>query len=169
MQKIKEKNDLYEIALQSIGDAVVATDIHNNIIIMNSVAEKMTGWVREDALGKPLNEVFVFMEKKSNSIIENPFRLSLEQGLTIGLNKDDLLLSRDGSSRYASASSSPIRDTNNKIVGIIVVLRDISRIRNNEEQIRKLSLIIEQTRNAVIITDTNRIIEYANPSFIQLT
>lgn len=169
IEKVIKEKELLELTLESIGDAVIATDHHANIIKMNQVAEELTGWSRKDAIGQPLDEVLKIIDKKSKNIIGNPFRQSLEQGLILGLKKDAILLSRDGSEKYASASGSPIRDNHNSIVGIVIVFRDITRIRQNEEQLRKLSLIIEQSPHIVLITGTEGLIEYGNPSFWKST
>ncbi|MGI6467493.1 MAG: ATP-binding protein [Syntrophomonadaceae bacterium] len=148
LEKLKQEKELLEITLESIGDAVIAADRNANIIKMNHIAEELSGWLREDALGKPLDVVFQTIDAKTGQRQENPFRQTLEQGLSIGLKKDSLLLCRDGSRRYASANSSPIRDRQGNIVGIVVVFRDITRIRQIEQSLHEAKEAAEAANRA---------------------
>lgn len=148
LDKLKQEKELLEITLESIGDAVIAADRNANILKMNHIAEELSGWSREDALGRPLDDVFQTIDAKTGQLLENPFRQTLEQGLSIGLKKDSLLLSRDGSKRYASANSSPIRDKQGNIVGIVVVFRDITRIRQIEESLKEAKEAAEAANRA---------------------
>lgn len=146
--KLRQEKELLEITLESIGDAVIAADQKANILKMNHIAEELCGWSRQDALGRPLDDVFQTVDAKTGQLLENPFRQTLEQGLSIGLKKDSLLLSRDGSRRYASANSSPIRNKQGSIVGIVVVFRDITRIRQIEESLKEAKEAAEAANRA---------------------
>ncbi|MGE5423103.1 MAG: PAS domain S-box protein [Ignavibacteriales bacterium] len=166
---IIDEKELMEITLESIGDAVITADKYGRIQKMNHVAEELTGWSREDAYGKALEQVFVTIEKNSNRFVAGPFQQTLEQGITAGLMKDTILLSRDGTRRYASASSSPIRDKSGEIVGLVMVFRDISRLRKYEDEMHRISLIIEQNPSSIVIFDLDARIVYANPQFWAFT
>ncbi len=146
--KLRQEKELLEITLESIGDAVIAADQMANILKMNHIAEELCGWSRQDALGRPLDDVFQTVDAKTGQLLENPFRQTLEQGLSIGLKKDSLLLSRDGSRRYASANSSPIRNKQGSIVGIVIVFRDITRIRQIEESLKEAKEAAEAANRA---------------------
>jgi hypothetical protein len=148
IEKLRKEKELLEITLESIGDAVIATDHDARIIKMNHVAEELTAWSRQDAMGKPLDEVFQTVDGTTSLVIENPFRQSLEQGLIMGLKKDTLLRARDGSRSYVSASSSPIRNKQNGIVGIVVVFRDISRISQVEASLKEAKEEAESANHA---------------------
>lgn len=148
LEKLRQEKELLEITLESIGDAVIAADHNANILKMNHIAEELSGWSREDALGRPLDDVFQTIDAKTSELLETPFRQTLKQGLSIGLKKDSLLLSRDGSRRYASANSSPIRDKQGNIVGIVVVFRDITRIRQIEESLKEAKEAAEAANRA---------------------
>jgi len=137
VEKLAKEKKIIEFTLESIGDAVIATDNDANIIIMNHVAEELTGWSRADATDKLLDEIFITLDAKTGFVMETPFWQSLEHGLTVGLKKDTVLLARDGRRSYVSASSSPIRDNQDSIIGIVVVFRDISRIRQVELSLKE--------------------------------
>lgn len=169
LARIKEERDQLEITLESIGDAIITTDLSGYVTMMNPVAEKLTGWSNNEALGKNLNEVFHIIDNNSNQPLDDILAPVFTMGLNQGLRRNSVLLARDGNRYFASACASPIKDKNQNMVGAVVVFRDINRLKKNEDKIRRLSLIVEQSFSAIIIFDPNGIIRYANPCFTRLT
>jgi len=84
------------VALASIGDAVITTDMEGRITFLNSVGESLTGWAKHDAIGKPLDSVFNIMSESDRQPVESPVARALCNGLIIGLANHTLLISRDG-------------------------------------------------------------------------
>lgn len=167
---IKEKG-LHTITLNSIGDGVIATDLKGKVNMLNKAAEKLTGWSQAEALGKPLAEVFKLINKEKNEIAQSPYQKVMESGLTVGLNKYTALVHRDGMERLISASSAPIRDKKGNTIGVVVVFRDITRIKKAEEELanekRNLQAIIDGAPVGMLIIDENTVIKQINEATLR--
>ena len=131
---LAKENELLSVTLRSIGDGVITTDVDGNITLINRIAEQLTGWTHEEAIGRPLTEVFIVYNEKTKEICENPAYRVLETGLVAGLANHTGLRAKDGVERNIADSAAPIRDHENKIVGIVLVFRDVTMINqiNNE-------------------------------------
>ena len=133
-----EKNRL-AVTLRSIGDGVIATDTEGKIILMNKVAEGLTGTNQEEALGRPLNEIFSISDERTRQALENPVTQVLQTGLTVTPANPTVLISRDGSERIISDSAAPIRDQKGEIIGTILVFRNITDEKKKEEDLLRMS------------------------------
>ena len=125
------------VTLRSIGDGVVTTDTSGNIVLLNKVAEELTGWSQTEAAGKHLDEVFIIINEKTRQRAENPVGRVLATGCFGELVKHTALVSRDGKERIIADSAAPIRDKESRIVGAVLVFRDITEKRNMEEELLK--------------------------------
>jgi PAS domain S-box-containing protein len=114
------------ITLDSIGDAVIATDASGKITRMNPVAEKLTGWTSQAAFDRPLPEVFNIIHKVSRQTAENPVEKVLETRNVVGLADHTVLVSKDGSEYLIADSGAPIRDKHGTVVGVVLVFRDVT-------------------------------------------
>ncbi len=123
------------VTLRSIGDGVITTDTEGRIILMNRMAEQLTGWTQEEALGKPLNQAFKIISEKTRKPCESPVEKVLQHGTVEGLGNDTVLLSRDGTERIIADSGSPIRDKASKIIGVVLVFRDVTEKRKMEQEL----------------------------------
>lgn len=132
----------HSITLQSIGDAVIATDAEGRVEFMNPVAEAITGWSHEEASGKPIEEVFRIINEESRKTVENPVTRVIREGTVVGLANHTLLLSRNGREIPIADSGAPIRGDHGEIIGVVLVFRDQSeeRLAQRLTEIR-LSLI----------------------------
>ncbi|MGD9899350.1 MAG: cache domain-containing protein [Calditrichaceae bacterium] len=141
--RIKVEEDLaaekerLAVTLRSIGDAVITTDIHGNIVMLNNVAEELTGWTQSEAHGKPLHAVFRIIDEKTKKPAENPVKKVMKSGAIVGLASSTLLISKDGTERIIADSGAPIRDRDSKILGIVLVFRDITEHRFLENEVLK--------------------------------
>jgi PAS domain S-box-containing protein len=124
------------ITLESIGDAVIATDAQGLITRMNRVAETLTAWEEEEALGHPLLEVFRIVNARSRRPQEDPVTKVLETGAIVGLANHTVLLARDGVERQIADSGAPIRSREGEIVGVVLVFRDVTEQYELEAQLR---------------------------------
>ena len=107
-----------EIALNSISDAVICTDIECNIDYLNFAAEKITGWSREEAYGKPINQVFNTIHSSTRKRAFSPFGLVLQTNKPRILSCDILLIKRDGTEVAIEDSTSPIHNLDGKLTGV---------------------------------------------------
>jgi PAS domain S-box-containing protein len=125
-KKIKESEAWYSTTLKSIGDAVISTDTKGYVTFMNPVAESLTGWSRDEAIGKPLNQVFLIINEKTRERCDNPVEKVIVSGLIEGLTNDTILISKDGEEHVISDSGAPIFDSDRNIIGVILVFRDVT-------------------------------------------
>ena len=114
------------VTLHSIGDAVIATDVRGDIVLMNKVAEDLTGWPLSEATEKPLSDIFNVVNEMTREHLENPVEKVLSSGNIVELANHTLLISRDGTERVIADSGAPIKGINNKIIGVVLVFRDIT-------------------------------------------
>ena len=130
-QRLQNKINLTETAragvvLNAIGDAVISTDMLGRIDYMNTAAEDMTGWQREDAKGQPVDQVMHIVNGITRNREETPIALVLRSGLAASLAPDAFLIRRDGSEIPIEDSASPITDWSGQIIGAVLVFRDVS-------------------------------------------
>ncbi len=136
------------ITLQSIGDAVIATDTEGRVELLNSVAERLTGWTQERAKGRPLAEVFSIVNSQSREPGENPVDRALREGKVVGLANHTLLLSADGSEYQIADSAAPIRDAEGAIIGVVLVFRDVSGEYETSRALRESEARFKALHNA---------------------
>ncbi len=132
-----EEKEMLDATLRSIGDGVFVTDTEGHVISMNKISEEFSGWTQEEAIGKKLSEIFVLVNKESRKVCESPIDRALEQNDSVGLVKDTVLLSRDGTEKFLSASCSPVRNKDQITVGTILVFREITNIKKRDEELLK--------------------------------
>ncbi len=113
--------------LKSIGDAVISTDQNAVVTFMNPVAEALTGWSLQDALGRPLREVFRIVDDRTRKEVESPADQVLRDGAVVGLASHTVLLSRDGRTIPIDDSGAPIRDEQGTPTGVVLVFRDVTQ------------------------------------------
>jgi len=114
------------ITLRSIGDGVITTDTTGNVVIVNKIAEELTGWSQQEAGGKPLAVVFNIINEMTRKPCENPVDKVLSSGKVIELANHTLLLARDGTERIIADSGAPIKNKNGVTTGVVLVFRDMT-------------------------------------------
>ena len=115
-----------EIALNSIGDAVICTDIHGNIDYLNIAAEKITGWTREEANGLLINQVFNIINGITRQAAINPVDWVLQCNKPRVLPADTVLIKLDGTEVTIEDSISPIHNWDSQVTGVVIVFHDVS-------------------------------------------
>jgi diguanylate cyclase (GGDEF)-like protein/PAS domain S-box-containing protein len=115
-----------EIALNSISDAVICTDMLGNVDYLNIAAEHMTGWSRQEARGRPIATIFEIINGVTRKPHPNPVDLVLLNDEPMALNADTVLIRRDGSEVAIEDSASPIHDWNGRLTGVVIVFHDVS-------------------------------------------
>jgi len=117
------------VTRNSIGDAVLCTNISGNITYLNIVAERMTGWLRKEAIGKPLAEVFRIIDGGTRQTARDPMEMAVEQNATVGLTLNCVLIRRDGYESAIEDSAAPIHDRSGRVIGAVIVFHDVSAAR----------------------------------------
>ncbi|HEX9773655.1 MAG TPA: EAL domain-containing protein [Steroidobacteraceae bacterium] len=118
-----------QVTLDSIGDAVISTDVRGHVTYLNVVAESMTGWSREEAAGHPLEEVFRIIDATTREDVHNPMALAIRQNKTMGLTPNCVLIRRDGVEAAIEDSAAPIHDRRGQVTGAVMVFHDVSKAR----------------------------------------
>jgi PAS domain S-box-containing protein len=136
--------------LDSIGDAVIASDVQGNVVFLNAVAQALTGWTQVDAQGRPLDEIFVVINETSRAKLENAVEKVFQTGKIVGLANHTILIARDGREIPIDDSAAPIRDEQGEMVGIVLVFRDITERRRAELAQSYLAAIVECSEDAII-------------------
>ena len=136
-RKLRESERRFVATPSSIGDAVVATDGEGRITFMNSVAESLTGWKYEEGEGRPLGQIFSILSEETREAVEDPAAKALRLGAIVGLANHTILRSRDGRELPIDDSASPIVDERGRVVGTVLVFRDMTERREAEGALRK--------------------------------
>jgi diguanylate cyclase (GGDEF)-like protein/PAS domain S-box-containing protein len=118
-----------QVTLNSIGDAVLSTDVLGNVTYLNVVAEHMTGWSRKEAVGHPLAEVFQIIDGVTQKPSPNPMEMAIRLDKAVGLSANCILIRRDGYESAIEDSAAPIHDRDGQITGAVIVFHDVSMAR----------------------------------------
>ena len=121
---LRDEVERVSVTLSSIGDAVIATDIHGRVEFMNPVAEAKTGWTVAEAAGRHIRQVFAIINETTRKEADCPVLRAIREGAIVGLANHTLLISRDGTERPVADSAAPIRHTDGAIHGAVLVFRD---------------------------------------------
>src|SRR4029453_13089196 len=135
-----------EVSLRSIGDALIVTDVEGRVLTMNSLAEKLTGWGESEADQQPIAKVFEIVNEQTRAPVENPIDRVCREGRIVGLANHTVLLARDGREFPIDDSGAPIWSEDGRVVGAVLVFRDITARREAERQ-RAASLVEAQAAN----------------------
>lgn len=181
-QAIQESEENLRITLNSIGDAVISTDTNGRVVSMNPIAESLTGWTNADAVGKPLDEVFVIINEQTRETVESPVDNLLKTGQIIGLANPTLLISKDGRETPIADSGAPIKNTDGETTGVVLVFRD-----QTKERTARQALEASETRfrslfqnmpagfalHEMIYNENGEAVDYrflqVNPAFEEMT
>ncbi len=115
-----------QVTLNSIGDAVISTDVAGNVTYLNAVAESMTGWSRHEASGRPLQDVLQIIDGDTREPALNPLALAVTHNETVGLSAHCVLIRRDGYESAIEDTAAPIHDRRGQVVGAVIVFHDVS-------------------------------------------
>ncbi len=133
---LRESSNWLSTTLNSVGDAVITTNMKNYITYMNPEAQKLTGFSVQKANRMPLDKVFRLIDEESNKKLENLASIIMREKPTAPISRNAILISRNGEKRHISDSGAPIIDDNGNILGVVLVFRDISQQRDLDAQLR---------------------------------
>ncbi len=137
-KEIAAEKESLAVTLRSIGDGVITTNVEGKIIMVNSEAERLTGWPSEDAIGRSLKSVFnVAIDLAAQARAQRSGYRNEAHSILLSLPENATLTSRDGSEYIIEQVASPIRDNKNEVAGVVLVFRDITERQRNEAERRK--------------------------------
>jgi diguanylate cyclase (GGDEF)-like protein/PAS domain S-box-containing protein len=114
-----------QVTLNSIGDAVISTDLAGNVTYLNAVAESMTGWSRQEASGRPLQEVLRIIDGETGEPALNPLAMAILHNKTVALSAHCVLIRRDGYESAIEDTAAPIHDRRGRLTGAVIVFHDV--------------------------------------------
>ena len=126
------------VTLRSIGEGVITTDMAGTVVLLNRAAENLTGWRQDEAVGRPLHEVFQIFDGRTGEPREAPVAKVLATGRAVVPAGNTVLVARDGSRRAVADSGAPIRDRDSVVVGVVLTFRDVTDHNRLEEELRKV-------------------------------
>lgn len=131
-EELFESQQWFQTTLESIGDAVIACDLHGSVSFMNAVAARLTGWTLAEAKGHPLVDVFRIVHEETRRPVDNPVEKVLRLRHVAGLANHTMLIARDGQEYIIDDSAAPIASASGEIVGVVLVFRDVTEERRME-------------------------------------
>lgn len=164
--EIEHSHGILKTTFVSIGDAVITTDAKGYITFLNPVAQALTGWNSDDAMGKSLAVVFHIVNEHTRAVVESPVTKVLEKGQVVGLANHTILLSKDGREIPIDDSGAPIRNGSGQLLGVVLVFRDITERRSAEDLLAssnaKISDVLESITDGFLALDGKWNFEYVN-------
>ena len=147
----------YRTTLASIGDAVIVTDSESRVTFMNPTAERITGWSQEEAMHKPLVDVFNIVNEQSSLPVLSPVAKVILDGVIVGLANHTVLIARDGTQWPIDDSAAPIVDSFGKIIGVVLVFHDVTNRRKAQYDLEisevRYRRLFESAHDGILILD----------------
>ncbi|MDO8948140.1 MAG: PAS domain S-box protein [Desulfocapsaceae bacterium] len=147
---LRESEEKLAVTLNSIGDAVIATDAEARVTLLNPLAEQLTGWTQAQAKGHPIDEIFSIINKETRKPATIPVMETLAQGTIQGLANHTVLIARDGSECDIADSCAPIRDRDAQVIGAVLVFRDVTGEYASQQTLHDNSTLIQTILNTVV-------------------
>ena len=156
--QLEQERERFRITLSSIGDAVIATDVHGRVMFMNSVAEQLTGYTQQEMYEQPLQTCFKIHNELTGKPVDNPVIKVLQQGIIVGLANHTVLISKSGREIPIDDSAAPIRGPSGDMTGTVLVFRDVSPQRAAELGVRRLAAIVDNSDDAIVGKNLNGVV-----------
>ena len=174
MQLLYDREENLRITFNAIGDAVIVTDVDGNVTHLNPIAENLTGWLLEQAIGQPIIDVFNIINAQTLELAENPVEKVLATGKIVGLANHAMLISKNGDKFQIADSGAPIHSVDGEVTGVVLVFRDVTeeyalhevlKLNQFQQKMRSqvLASLLESKPLASIFESIINIIEAANP------
>ncbi|HSV87166.1 MAG TPA: PAS domain S-box protein [Bacteroidales bacterium] len=159
LEELRKSQENLSVTLNSIGDGVIATDLSGFVVNMNPVAENLCGWTLNEAIGRPLMEIFCIVNADTRKAAENPIRKVVTTGKVVGLSNHTVLISKNGAEYNIADSAAPILGIGGEIEGVVMVFSDVTeryqKAQALAESEKKLRYIIENSTNTFYSHDIN--------------
>jgi PAS domain S-box-containing protein len=149
--RLEEEKMHLQTTLESVGDAVIATDAAGRITRINPVAQNLTGWTLDDALGKPVQDVANITNVQAGPSASHPVHAALGTGGAVVCNRSSSLRAKNGTVRPIESFAAPIKDSLGNIMGAVFVFRDIAEESRLRDERRHLDYVIEESQRVASI------------------
>lgn len=138
-----EEKELLSTTILNINDGIITCDIEGNILLVNKIAEELTGWNKSEATGKKIDIVFNIIDEQGKTTNQNPIKTILEEGKPPGPANECSLKSRDGKLHDIAQSAAPIINHEGVTAGLVLVFRDITERKQKEKQLLRQQNLLE--------------------------
>jgi PAS domain S-box-containing protein len=142
-QQVRRQREWLRVTLCSIGDAVIATDSEGCISFINPVAESLTGWTTDEAVGLPISQVFRVVNEQTGRPLEEPVTRVLREGCAVALANHAALITKDGRLVPVEDTAAPILEATGQVIGAVLVFHDVTEKRRVEEEQHQLNITLE--------------------------
>ncbi len=161
-REMRAREEWLRVTLTSIGDAVIATDQNGHVTFLNPVAEALTGFSTEQALGRNILEIFPIFHETTMAPVNNPVARVIAEGRAMGLANHTVLRRVDGVLTPIDDSAAPIRDDTGNLIGVVLVFRDITNDKKTERVLRNTEKLSAAARlSATVAHEINNPLEAA--------
>jgi len=143
-RRLREQEELLRVTLSSIGDAVISTDADGKITFVNPVAETVSGWLSSEVMGWPVERIFCLVDDHTGKPAQNPVATVLDRSCSISLNDNVSLSTKSGRIVPIESKVSPILNKAGKVIGAVLVFRDVTERKSAEEAMQQLNQSLEQ-------------------------
>ena len=145
-----DNREYWRVALASIGDAVILCDPAGLVTYMNPVAESLCRWSNAEAVSRPLKEVFHIVNEKTRLAVESPVEKVIREGIVVGLANHTVLVQRDNGEIPIDDSAAPIKDDQGRLLGVVLVFRDVSQTREAVLLNERLAAIVDSSDDIIV-------------------
>jgi PAS domain S-box-containing protein len=151
--KLLQSEERWTATLGSIGEAVIATDSEGRITFLNPIAAALTGWAQEEALNQPIGNVLRLINEKSGMTADNEVLRVLNEKKILGMANHVDLVTRDGREISVEHSAAPILAGEGRVIGVVLVFRDVSERRQEQIETAEQAALLELTQDSVFVID----------------
>ncbi len=148
---LKESEENLRVTLSSIGDGVLTTDAEGRITRLNPMAERLTGWTTGEAEGLPVGDIFKIINEMTRQPAVIPVEDVLASGAIHGLANHTVLIARDGREYPIADSAAPMRDSESRVAGVVLVFRDVTENRDREAELARFKSTLDQTLDGIFM------------------
>jgi PAS domain S-box-containing protein len=151
--KLLQSEERWTATLGSIGEAVIATDSEARVTFLNPVAAALTGWPPEEALTRPVGNVFKIINEKSGMSADDEVLQVLEKRQILTVANNVALITRDGREIPVEHSAAPIFAGEGEVIGVVLVFRDVAERRQEQIATAEQAALLELTQDSVFVID----------------
>lgn len=156
------QNEWFTQTLVSLGDAVITTDTNGIITMINKAACNITGWIKEEAIGKHIDFVFLITNEITGEQVKNPVREAIKHNKIVFLEHNTLLQTKNGDKIYIDDSGAPIHDRSNAVVGGVLIFRDVTEKKKAQQE---RDLFYTKSIDMIGIAEKDGFFKHINPAF----
>jgi len=151
--RLLQSEERWTATLGSIGEAVIATNSEGRVTFLNPIAASLTGWQPEEAENQPVGDVFKIINEKSGMSADDEVLQVLEERHILTVANNVALITRDGREISVEHSAAPILAKEGKVIGVVLVFRDVAARRQEQIETAEQAALLELTQDSVFVID----------------